>query len=186
VHVWGSRARTPRQPDWVCFDLDPASGEFADAARAGLKLKEALDALRLRSFAKTSGRKGLHVFVPIRVGPDADEVRDFAEQLGRVMAHAYPDLMTTEFSIAARKGRVYLDAARNAFAQTVAAPYCVRRRPGAPVSAPLAWSEVDPALDPGRFGMRTMAARLRRPDPWKTFFTSRQSLAAARVAVSKM
>ncbi|HKD12247.1 MAG TPA: hypothetical protein VKE50_09230, partial [Thermoanaerobaculia bacterium] len=65
VHVWGSRASDPRRPDWVCFDLDPDSGKFADAARAGLQLKAALDALRLVSFAKTSGKKGLHVFVPI-------------------------------------------------------------------------------------------------------------------------
>jgi bifunctional non-homologous end joining protein LigD len=186
VHIWGSRAQTPRQPDWVCFDLDPASGLFADAARAGLKLKEALDALRLTAFAKTSGKKGLHVFVPIRLGPDTDEVRAFAEELGRVLARAYPDLMTTEFSIAARRGRVYLDAGRNGFAQTVAAPYCVRRVARAPVSTPLAWSEVDPHLDPATLDMKTIFTRLRRRDPWADFFRSRQSLAAAARAVGRM
>lgn len=186
VHVWGSRARAPRRPDWVCFDLDPDSGRFADAARAGLRVKEALDALHLVSFPKTSGKKGLHVFVPITVGPDADEVRGFAERLGTLLARSYPDELTTEFSIAARRGRVYLDAARNGFAQTVAAPWCVRRAPHAPVSTPLAWSEVDPALDPARFDMRTIFARLQRPDPWADFFRARQALAPALKAVARL
>jgi bifunctional non-homologous end joining protein LigD len=186
VHVWGSRAATPRQPDWVCFDLDPDSKRFADAARAGLRLKEALDALRLVSFPKTSGKKGLHVMVPIRVGPDTDEVRDFAERLGRVLARAYPDAMTMEFSIARRRGRVYLDPGRNGFTQSVAAPWCVRRFAKAPVSTPLAWSEVRPSLDPSAFNTRTIANRLRRADPWQDFFRTRQPLGPAMKAVARM
>ena len=137
VHVWGARAPAPRKPDWVCFDLDPDSGLFADAARAALKVKAALDALGLVSFAKTSGKKGLHIFVPIRVGPDADEVKGFAETLGWRLSEAFPKEMTMENRIAARKGRVYLDPFRNGFAQTVVSPYCVRRFPRAPVSTPL-------------------------------------------------
>jgi bifunctional non-homologous end joining protein LigD len=186
VHVWGSRAAAPRKPDWVCFDLDPDSGKFADAARAGLRVKAALDALELRSFAKTSGKKGLHVFVPIEVGPDADEVRGFAERLGTLLARSYPDELTMEFSIAARRGRVYLDPARNGFAQTVAAPWCVRRAPHAPVSTPLAWSEVDPKLDPASFNIATIAARVKRRDPWADFFRARQSLRRALAAVEKL
>jgi bifunctional non-homologous end joining protein LigD len=186
VHVWGSRAPTPRQPDWVCFDLDPDSGRFADAARAGWKVKAALDALGLVSFPKTSGKKGLHVFVPIQVGPDADEVRGFAEKLGHLLARAHPTEITMEFSIAARKGRVYVDPGRNGFAQTVASPWCVRRFPKAPVSTPLAWSEVDPSLDPTTFNMRTIAKRLRRRDPWAGFFRRRQALGPALRAVSRM
>ncbi len=185
VHVWGSRAATPRQPDWVCFDLDPDSGRFADAARAGIRVKKALDALELVSFAKTSGKRGLHVFVPITVGPDADEVRAFADRLGRLLARSYPDELTMEFSVAARRGRVYLDPARNGFGQTVAAPWCVRRAPHAPVSTPLAWSEVDPGLDPARFTMATIAARVAR-DPWKDFFRARQSLRRALTAVTRL
>src|SRR6185369_13113938 len=95
VHVWGSRASSPRKPDWVCFDLDPDSGKFADAARAGLRVKEALGALDLVSFPKTSGKKGLHIFVPIEIGPDADDVRGFAERLGSLLARSYPDELTT-------------------------------------------------------------------------------------------
>src|SRR5262249_3708785 len=186
VHVWNSRAPAPRKPDWVCFDLDPTSGRFADAARAGLHLKEALDALDLVSFPKTSGARGLHVFVPIRNGPDSDEVRDFAGRLCERLAEAYPKELTIESRIAARRGRVYLDSFRNGFGQTVVAPYSVRRRPKAPVSTPLDWSEVTPSLDPSRFNIGTLAARVERGDPWKDFFRRRQSLEPAIARLAKL
>lgn len=186
VHVWGSRASQPRKPDWVCFDLDPSSGKFADAARAALRVKAALDALGLVSFPKTSGARGVHVLVPIRIGPDADEVRDFAQTLGDLLAAEYPDELTMEFAIAARRGRVYLDPARNAFAQTVVSPYSVRRLPKAPVSTPLAWAEVKPSLDPSTFNMATMAKRLEKPDPWKDFFRRRQALGPAMRGVARL
>ena len=186
VHVWGSRAPNPRQPDWLCFDLDPDSGKFADAARAAVRIKEALDALRLVSFAKTSGKKGLHVFVPIRVGPDADDVRGFAEMLGTKLSAAYPKEMTMENSIARRKGRVYLDPFRNGFAQTVVSPFCVRRFPRAPVSTPLAWPEVKPTLDPGTFNIATFADRLKKRDPWEDFWKRRQDLKPAIAALKRL
>ncbi len=186
VHVWGSRTATPRQPDWLCFDLDPDSGKFADAARAGQKVKAALDALQLVSFAKTSGKRGLHIFVPIRVGPDADEVKWFAEVLGAKLSAAYPTEMTMEGSIAKRKGRVYLDPFRNGFAQTVVSPYCVRRHPRAPVSTPLEWSEVVPKLDPGTFNLKTFAKRLEKPDPWAGFWKTRQELKPAMKALKSL
>ena len=96
VHVWGSRASQPHQPDWVVFDIDPSSGEFADAARAGLLVREALEALDLVSFPKTSGGRGMHVFLPIQVGPDFDEARSFAEEIGKRLAAAHPEILTVE------------------------------------------------------------------------------------------
>ena len=186
VHVWGARAQAPRKPDWLCFDLDPDSGLFADAARAALKVKQALDALGLVSFAKTSGKKGLHIFVPIRVGPDADEVKEFAEVLGDRLSQAFPREMTMENRIAARKGRVYLDPFRNGFSQTVVSPFCVRRFPRAPVSTPLDWSEVKPELDPGQFNLGNFEKRLRRRDPWEGFFEARQPLKPALQAVKRL
>ena len=186
VHVSGSRAASLRKPDWVCFDLDPQSGKFRDAVRAALYVKEVLDVLKLVSFPKTSGSRGLHVFVPIRVGPDVDEVLFFAEALvTRVAAHR-PKELTVEHSIAARKGRVYLDAYRNGFGQTVVAPYSVRRRPKAPFSTPLAWPEVRPALDPSDFNIGNLAKRLGILDPWQDFFRSRQSLTDAIRAIKKL
>src|ERR1700759_4731094 len=81
IHVTGSRASNFPKPDWICFALGPGSGKFSDAAEAGLIVKEALDALEVESFAKTSGSRGLHVFVPIRVGPSSDDVLRFAEKV---------------------------------------------------------------------------------------------------------
>jgi bifunctional non-homologous end joining protein LigD len=102
------------------------------------------------------------------------------------LARAYPDELTMEFAIAARRGRVYLDAGRNGFGQTVASAWCVRRFPGARVSTPLDWSEVKPSLDPGRFTMATIKDRVRRADPWQDFFRSRQSLTHALTAVKRL
>ena len=176
IHLMNCRRRSLQKPDWVAFDLDPGSGAFADAARAGLLLKTLLDELRIRSYPKTSGGRGLHVLVPLRLGPTQAEVRLFAQRVGRMMAARAPALVTTERSPARRRGRVFADALRNAFGQTIAAPYSVRRRPLAPVSTPLAWGEVDPDLDPARYNLRTFGRRLADPDPWADFWSERQPL----------
>lgn len=186
VHVTGSRAKTFPKPDWVCFDLDPQTGRFADAANAGLKVREALDALDLVSFPKTSGSRGLHVFVPIRVGPDAAEVLTFAEKFVERLAAADPRLLTVEHSIQARGRRVYLDPFRNGSVQTVVSPYSVRRKPHAPVSTPLDWSEVKPSLDPASFNLGNFRARLKKKDPWGDFFKSRQTLGAATEKLTRI
>jgi bifunctional non-homologous end joining protein LigD len=185
-HVSGSRASSLRKPDWVCFDMDPQSGKFADAARAGLRLKEVVDALKLESFPKTSGSRGLHVFIPIKPETDVDEVLSFAESLVARLAAQFPKDLTVEHSIAARKQRVYLDPYRNGFGQTVVAPYSVRRRPKAPFSTPLSWSEVSPALDPSEFNLGNYGKRLSTADPWKDFFKSRQPLTDAINALKKI
>lgn len=176
VHVWGSRAKNPHQPDWMVFDLDPGTGGFADAAKAGLLVKGALDELKLVSFPKTSGSRGLHIFVPLRVGPGFDEVRSFASGLCERLAAAHRDTLTVGQRIEARKNRVYLDSFRNGFGATVVAPYSVRRRPKAPFSMPLRWSEVKAGLDPAKFNLGNYKKRLAGEDAWEGFFESRQSL----------
>src|SRR5581483_6563214 len=115
VHVWASRASYPTQPDWMVFDLDPTSGKFADAARAGLVVKKELDGLGIASYPKTSGSRGLHVFVPLRLGPTYADVLPFAKQLCEQLANDHPKELTTEQRIDARGGRVYLDPFRNSF-----------------------------------------------------------------------
>jgi bifunctional non-homologous end joining protein LigD len=180
VHVMGSRARNFPKPDWICFDLDPASGRFQDAAAAGLLLKEALELLGLVGFPKTSGSRGLHVLVPIRVGPAATEVLRFAEELVARLAQAHPKKLTIEHSIAKRGDRVYLDPFRNGSVQTVVSPYSVRRKPHAPFSAPLAWPEVTASLDPSSFNLGNFRNRLEKSDPWKDFARLRQNFRTAR------
>jgi bifunctional non-homologous end joining protein LigD len=176
IHVCGSRAQSFPKPDWVCIDIDPGSGKFSDAAEASLLVKQLLDALKLVSYVKTSGSRGVHIFIPIKLGPNAGEVLSFAESLVRKLATSHPKLLTIEHSIAKRGKRVYLDAFRNGAVQTVVAPYSVRRRLRAPVSTPLAWTEVTRDLDPGDFNIGNFNQRLKMPDPWANFFRDRQSI----------
>jgi bifunctional non-homologous end joining protein LigD len=157
-----------------------------ESAPAGLLIKEALDALGLVSFPKTSGSRGLHVFVPLRVGPDFDEVLAFSRELCERLAAAHPKELTVEQRIEARKGRVYLDSLRNGFGATVVAPYSLRRREKAPFSTPLAWKEVKPSLVPSNFNLGNYEKRLAAPDPWADFFNSRQSIKSAAKKASKI
>jgi bifunctional non-homologous end joining protein LigD len=184
IHVFGSRASTFPKPDWMCIDIDPASGKFSDASDASRHVKDALDALNLVSYVKTSGSRGIHVFVPLRIGPTADEVLKFAESFVQKLAAAHPKQLTVEHSIAARGQRVYLDPFRNGSVQTVVTPYSVRRRHRAPVSTPLAWSEVNPDLDPAEFNIGNFQSRLKQADPWADFFSKRQALTNARKKMS--
>lgn len=186
VHVWASRAAHTRQPDWLVFDLDPTSGKFADAARAGLMVKGGLDELGLVSFPKTSGSRGLHVFVPLRAGVDFDDGLEFARELCARVAAAYAKELTVEQRIGARGTRTYLDPYRNGFGATVAAPYSVRRREKAPFSMPLAWADVKTSLDPTGFNLGNYEKWLAKADPWEDFFRNRQSIKAARKALQKL
>jgi bifunctional non-homologous end joining protein LigD len=186
VHVAATCAKTHPKSDWICFDLDPGSGKFADAARVALVIRDALDKIGLHSYPKTSGSRGLHVFVPLRLGPTAEEVLRFAEQFSARLASSNPNQMTVEHSIAARGERVYLDPFRNGPLQTVVSPYSVRRKPHAPISTPLAWSEVTPNLDPTSFNLGNFKARVNKKDPWSDFFSSRQSLNAATARLKRL
>jgi bifunctional non-homologous end joining protein LigD len=186
VHVTGSRAKSFPKPDWICFDLDPGTGKFSDAARAGLLIKEALDALKVASFPKTSGSRGLHIFVPIRVGPSSAEVLQFAEKLVARVAADHSKELTVEHAIADRGDRVYLDPFRNGAVQTVVTPYSVRRRLHAPFSMPLSWTEVKLSLDPASFNLGNFRERLKGKDPWADFFDSRQNFADAVKRLAKL
>src|SRR5260370_27378524 len=137
VPIMGSRDSSTRQPDWVCFDLDPQSEKFSDAVRAALYVKEGLESLDLIGFVKTSGSRGIHVFVPIRVGPDADEVLSFAQEFVARVAGAHSKELTVEHSIAAPGANAYLYPFRNGLRQTVAPTHSVRRRPQTPVATPI-------------------------------------------------
>lgn len=168
VHAWLSRFDRPRQPDRLIFDLDPPDEAFGPVREAALALQELLAGLGLRPFVMLTGSRGVHVTVPIRRGPDFDEVRRFADQVAARLVEAYPDLVTTEARVEARGGRLYIDTRRNAYGQTAVAPYSVRAKPGAPVAVPIDWSELDePGLTSRRYNIREIPARLaRRGDPW--------------------
>jgi bifunctional non-homologous end joining protein LigD len=168
MHVVPARVGHLHEPDWLALDMDPMSGEFADAARAGRALRVLLDEAGLPSFPKTSGSRGLHVFVPLKRGQSDERVVGFATELGNELAKREPALVTMTRAKVARGARVYADPFRNGYMQTIVSPYSVRRRPRAPVSTPLAWDEVSPKLDPARFNVRTFDKRAGL-DPWKDF-----------------
>ena len=143
VHVWQSRTQAPERPDQVVFDLDPASDDFSLVRSTARTLRSLLEHIGLNAFIKTTGSRGLHVVVPISVGPDFETVHLFAENVAQRLAATDPDRLTTEFIKQKRGGRLFLDVNRNAYAQTAVAPYSVRERRGAPVAMPIEWSELD-------------------------------------------
>jgi bifunctional non-homologous end joining protein LigD len=176
MHVMNSRVGSMHDADWLAFDLDPSSGEFSDTVRAGTALKAILDEHALTSYPKTSGSRGLHVFVPLRKGHSQEDVTSFAVRIGEDLALQAPDLVTMAHRKSARGARVYADPFRNAYLQTIVPPYSVRRRPGATVSMPLAWDEVTTKLDPRRFTMYTLEKRVADTDPWSDFKRRAQRL----------
>ena len=164
-HVWLSRAPDIHHPDQMVFDLDPASDDLGVLRLAASSLRGLLTELGLAAFLKSSGSRGLHVVVPLVPAADTDTVKVFSIAVTEALAARHPDELTTEGRIANRHGRLYLDIGRNGYAQTMAAPYAVRALPGAPVSVPLDWSELDDWV-PGRHTMANIGERLAGPDPW--------------------
>jgi bifunctional non-homologous end joining protein LigD len=182
LHAFLSRTGELERPDQLVFDLDPPGEDrFGDVALLALGLRELLeDELKLTAYVKTTGGKGLHVHVPLRAVDSFDAVRSFARQASEVLAARNPDLLTTQQRRAGRGDRVYSDVMRNAYAQTVVAPYSVRARPGAHVATPLRWEELkDRDLTPGRFTLHSIGDRLERlgtSDPWAGLGRRRYSL----------
>lgn len=161
-HVWTSRAPRLFHPDICVFDLDPTEREDPDVLRAaGLGLRDLLEEIGLPSWVKTSGSKGFHIVVPLDGNADFDTAGSFAGAVGAVLVRRDPQHLTQEFSKKDRGGRILIDTARNRYGATFAAPYAVRAKPGAPVSAPCTWDEVESgAVTPRTFTLRTMAARI--------------------------
>jgi bifunctional non-homologous end joining protein LigD len=168
---WLSRRDSLDLPDYSVIDLDPdktRKTDYADVVRVALSVRRILEELQLQSFVKTSGSTGMHILVPLDGRSDYDTSRELAKLVCARVEAEFPQLTTTERSPAKRKGRLYLDAFQNGRGQTIAAPYCIRPRPGAPVATPLLWSEVTAELSPAQFTMKNLRARLDRlgADPW--------------------
>lgn len=170
-HVWLSRTDAPHHPDRMIFDLDPPEGDFTPVRRAALAVRALLDELGLPAFVMTTGSSGLHVVTPLDRSAGFETVRAFARIAAEVVAHRYPEVLTTEQRKEKRRGRVYLDILRNAYGQTAVPPFAVRPRPGAPVATPLDWEELSkPDLHPQRYTMRNIFRRLgQKGVPWEGF-----------------
>ena len=184
-HVWLSRSDDLYRPDQMIFDLDPASPDLGVLRSAAAQLHELLEELGLPAYLKSSGSRGLHIVVPLVPGAETDAVKIFSMAICETLATRDPDNLTVEGRIADRGGRLYLDIGRNGYAQTVAAAYAVRPLPGAPVSVPLEWSELD-EFDPKRHTMRTIEERLALPDPWAGIDEAAVELEPARARLAAL
>jgi bifunctional non-homologous end joining protein LigD len=167
-HVWTRRAANLQNPDVCVFDFDPADDDASGVAAAALALRRLLAELGLPSHVKTSGSKGFHVVVSLDGTTKTGAVARFANAVGTALVARDPDRLTQEFSKADRGGRILVDTGRNGYSATFAAPYTVRARPGAPVSAPCTWEEVERGqVEPRSFTLRTIPARIAAVgDPW--------------------
>jgi bifunctional non-homologous end joining protein LigD len=180
LNTWYSRVPKLERPDFVLFDLDPSPDVgFRETVQVALLVKEALDALGLESFPKTSGSDGMHVLVPLARRHTYDDTRQFAEIIAGALAATNRGLVTTEWTKSKRKG-VLIDANQNGEGKTIASVYSVRPKEGAPVSTPLRWDEVTESLDPGTFTMDLVRKRVaEHGDLYAGVLQSKQSLSAA-------
>jgi len=182
IHVWASRAPRLFYPDICVFDLDPANEEEPDVLRAtALRLRGLLLELGLPSWVKTTGSKGFHIAVPLDGKADSGVVARFSHEVGRLLVTLDPEHLTQEFSKADRGGRILIDTGRNSYSATFAAAYTVRAKPGAPVSAPCTWEEIERGeVGPRTFALRTMPARIKAVgDLWAPMLKSKRSLKKA-------
>jgi bifunctional non-homologous end joining protein LigD len=181
-HVWLSRIDKLTYPDQMVFDLDPSGGTFEIVKSTAASLNAVLDNLDLPAFVKTTGSRGLHVVVPLKRTEPFDAVRDFARELAAVVVSQAPRQRTLELVKSRRRGRVFVDTNRIAYAQTMAPAYAVRARRGAPVSLPLDWSELQEAgLRPDGATIRNVFDRLETTgDPWHDFWRRGVSLRGPR------
>jgi bifunctional non-homologous end joining protein LigD len=177
MNVWYSRVDRPDRPDFVLFDLDPSPDVgFAETVQVALLVKDALDALGLVSFPKTSSAEGMHVLVPIERRYTFDDTRQFSEIVAGAIARTHRGLATTEWVKSKRRG-VLIDSNQNGEGKTIASAYSVRPRAGAPVSTPLRWEEVDDKLDPSAFTMDVVLERVREDgDLFEGVLTTKQRL----------
>jgi bifunctional non-homologous end joining protein LigD len=187
-HVWTSRAPDLYCPDICVFDLDPSDNDAASVRSAAIGLRDLLAELGLPSWVKTSGSKGFHIVVPLDGTSTMDRVVRFANAVGALMVELAPDRLTQEFSKADRKGRIYVDTGRNGYSATFAAAYTVRAKPGAPVSAPCTWQEIESGkVAPATFTLRNMPDRIARVgDVWGAMKRRGRSLNAPMERLQKL
>ena len=161
INPWNSRKGSLLHPDFTVIDIDPSEKTtFSQVIEVALAAREVLEKARIKSYVKTSGSSGIHIYLPLGAAYTYDEARDFTKILCYFIMEKLPDLTSMERNVKKRKGKIYLDFLQNRRGQTLAAPYCARPKPGATVSAPLDWKEVDPSLDMRDFTIKTMPDRV--------------------------
>jgi bifunctional non-homologous end joining protein LigD len=184
-HVWTSRAPRVQYPDICVFDLDPSEDDADTLRDVALSLRDFLGGLGLASWVKTSGSKGFHIVAPLDGTARMGDVARFANAVGSALVARDPNRLTQEFSKADRGRRIYVDTGRNGYSATFAAPYAVRPKRGAPVSAPVTWEEVERGdAGPQSFTLKNIPARIAAiGDVWADLAGHGQSIEDAAAAL---
>jgi bifunctional non-homologous end joining protein LigD len=174
LHVTLSTAAAYDSPDLLLFDIDPEPPlTFDDTTDVALIVRERLEEEGIRSYVKTSGKKGLHIVVPLSAGYLFDEIRTFAHTMGKTIARDTPHVVA-EFPHSRDPGTIFIDYLQNAHGKTMAAPYSLRATDTATVSAPLSWDQLRHGVNPEDFNIRTMLSG--NEDPWRGIFDTRQTI----------
>ncbi len=183
LHPWTSRIPEVRLPTYALIDLDPGTETTWDELLVLARLhRTALEHLGVRGYPKVTGQRGIQIWIPIVVGPTFAETRAWVEQISRAIGATVPDLVSWKWDKRGREGRARLDYTQNAINKTLVAPYSPRPAPGAPVSMPITWAELDdPGLRPDRWSIRTVMERVAAgPDPMIPMLTDHQQLPTLR------
>lgn len=168
-HIWGALQNTVKKPDFIVFDLDPDEGLSLKKVREGVKdLKAFLDQLKLKSYLKTSGGKGYHIYVPLQMSSWA-KCEKIAKDIADLMVKTYPEKYTTNMRKENRKKKIFIDYFRNKFGATSVAPYSLRLKDKASISCPIYWKELD-FISPDGITIKNIKTRLKKKDPWADFF----------------
>lgn len=168
INPWFSKIDSLDRPDFLVIDLDPDGNEFSHVVEVAQGVHKVLDSVGAPNFCKTSGATGIHIGVPTGARYEYEEVRSFAESVCRVIAKKFPVTTSVERNPNRRRGKIYLDFMQNRRGQTLAAPYCVRPRPGTPVSMPLTWSELTERIRPEQFNIHNSLRRVEKHgDLWR-------------------
>ncbi len=179
IHVWGSREDKLEQPDMMIFDLDPAPEVgWASMIKAARLMRERLSDLSLASFAKTTGRKGLHIVIPLTPQAGWETVKSFSRAVAESIVREAPGEYIATMSKEKREGKIFIDYLRNVRGATSIAAYSTRRKPGAPISTPVAWDELTVDLKPDSYNINNIRRRLAglAEDPWAGYFSIRQEI----------
>ena len=177
-HPWHSTIKRLDKPDWIAIDLDPKKAPWENVLQVALVVKQVADEIGLNAFPKTSGSSGIHIYVPLKPANEYDKVAEFARLFASEVAQRAPNIATVERTIAKRKTtQVYVDWMQNARGKSLAAVFTARAKPGATVSMPLTWKQIEKGVKIQDFTITNVPEVLKKNgDPWADFFASRQTL----------
>jgi bifunctional non-homologous end joining protein LigD len=187
INPWHSTYKDPDKPTYMMLDLDPGNIAFAEVVNTALVIKEICDEIKINCYCKTSGATGLHIYIPLAARYNYDQVKAFAGIMAIITHSRLPEVTSIERSTVKRKNKIYVDFLQNRKGQTIAAPYSVRPRPMATVSAPLEWKEVNAGLSPDQFTIKTIIDRLEKTgDIWQPVLKKGISLDKALKAIERL